>query len=71
MFKLRYFKTTQQLLQLPTRLDDTREMSLECLLSETDAAETKAAHETARTATHGAAILHAHSKLAPSLSDNH
>jgi hypothetical protein len=56
---------------LPARLDHTWEMSLECFLSETDAAETKATHETARTATHGAAVLHAHSILAPGLSDNH
>jgi hypothetical protein len=56
---------------LPTRLDDAGEVSLERLLSETNAAEAKTAHIATWATAHGAAVVHTNSEFAASLSDNH
>jgi hypothetical protein len=63
------FKQTKR--RLPTRLYHTREIALERLLPETDAAETKAAHEATRATAYLAAVAHAHSIFAATFLDNH
>ena len=64
-------KAKNPLTNLPARLYDTRQHSAQCLLAETDAAQTKSTHVTARASTHLAAIAHLHCILSSCLTHYH
>ena len=64
-------KAIRPITNLPARLNDTGQHSAQCLLAETDAAQTKSTHVAARASTHLAAIAHLYCIFSSCLTHHH